>query len=135
MNSTISFQTTETIPTELVRDLLTTAFEGGSNYWVTQVHVARLPAGMRRKDFEFWHAELPLVNGGAVKFLDAEEPDHQFADSLNYYTLDFTAITKGLAAMRLKYPDSWKAAIDGTFDALTADVFLQCCIFGEVVYG
>lgn len=135
MNSTISFQATETVSTELVRDLLVTAFEGGSNYWVAEVHIARLPAGMRRKDYPYWHAELPLVNGGKVRFHDLNGPDHRWCDSIGYYTLDFDGILKGLAAMRLKYPDSWKEAIDGTFDAITADVFLQCCIFGEVVYG
>jgi hypothetical protein len=34
-----------------------------------------------------------------------------------------------------KYPRHYADFKDGDEDASTGDVFLQCCIFGEVVYG
>lgn len=37
--------------------------------------------------------------------------------------------------MQEKYPQHWADIINESDDANTADVFLQCVVFGEVIYG
>ena len=44
-------------------------------------------------------------------------------------------ILRGLEVMADKYPNHFGDAIAGNDDATTGDVFLQCCVFGDVLYG
>ena len=109
-----------------VKWLLVTAFEGGSNYWYHDLHIAALPAGSTRDDFEHWHGEVPLVAGGALGLKDDDDGSH---------TLTIEDIEKGLSVMKAHYPRQWDAVCWDDADGDVADVFLQCCIFGEVIYG
>ena len=131
----LQFVTTETVLTKHVRDLLITAFEGGSNYWYRGLRCGELPAGTRKADLECWYAEVPLQEGGSVKFKDAYEPDTDLIDDDGYYSLTLVGVTRGLAIMRENHPRHWADFTQKNDDAITADVFLQCCIFGEIVYG
>jgi len=51
------------------------------------------------------------------------------------WTLDLAAIRKGLQIMADKYPHHFRDAMAENDDAITGDVFLQCCLFDEIVYG
>lgn len=44
-------------------------------------------------------------------------------------------LLEGLAVMNQKYPKHFSDAIKGNDDGDTADVFIQCCVLKEVVYG
>ena len=50
-------------------------------------------------------------------------------------TLDGDAVQRGLQTMAEKYPRHWGDFIRENEDAITGDVFIQCCLLGEVVYG
>jgi hypothetical protein len=45
------------------------------------------------------------------------------------------AIKSGLKVMAEKYPHHWQDFVSENDDAITGDVFLQCCLFGEIVYA
>lgn len=103
--------------------------------------------------------EVPFQAGGALIFSDVEgettacgeceaciEYDIPHFDSMEgdncdnrkpveTYTLDYMAIQKGLEIMAEKYPSHWADFVGGNDDADTGDVFLQCALFGEVIYG
>jgi hypothetical protein len=49
--------------------------------------------------------------------------------------LDLKAIKRGALVMAKKYPREWFNLVNDNFDATTGDVFLQCCVFGETLYG
>jgi hypothetical protein len=49
--------------------------------------------------------------------------------------LDMAAIKNGLKVMAEKYPHHWQDFVSENDDAITGDVFLQCCLFGEIVYA
>lgn len=71
----------------------------------------------------------PLNEGGGIVVEDIEDPDN------GPWTLDFRAIQRGLQLMAEKHPRHFSDLINENDDAETADVFVQLCLFGEVVYG
>ena len=70
---------------------------------------------------------IPTVPGGAVSLYDAEQEQR--------HVLDLPKLKRGLRTMIQKYPKHWAMFVDENYDANTGDVFLQCAVFGEVIYG
>jgi hypothetical protein len=129
--STVTPLDAETL--HVVRDLLTTAFEGGSNHWYSDLEVLDYPDGLSKDYFEhsvhtdlFWHIDVPIRAGGRLQLVDDEGDKH---------VLDLPALTKGFAAFSKEVPHQLRNALADGGDAETGDCFLQCCIFGDVVYG
>ena len=105
--------------------LLCSAFEGGSNYWY-QIKEYVYPKGKTKADFEYPYLDLPF-KGGAVKITaDGER---------KVYTLDRAALDKGWITFRDDCSRHYADAMNETADAVTGDVFLQCCLFGEIIFG
>ena len=121
---------TTKISKQQVADLLSTASEGGINYWAEVLDYSVPPELPFRfdKSYVYKFVDYPL-NGGAVTIGPLEE------DGDGPWTLDGAAIERGLGVMANKYPRHWKSLIEDNADAETADVFVQCCLFGEIVYG
>jgi len=124
----VSIQITD----QRIKDLLCSAFEGGSNDWYLIV-AENYPAGKTfeslniHRDF-FPHLELPLMEGGSLTIGDIED------DKVEPVILDRNAIEKGLRIMADKYPLHFGDFLNENDDATTGDVFLQCCCFGKLVY-
>jgi len=128
---------------KLRRCLLTGAFEGGSNYWY-MIEEYKFPEGVTYADFreggrftdpeDYWHPAtiIPFHKGCAVVISDREaDPDND----KERWTLDRPALIRGWNVMRDKFPRHYADAISENDDADTADVYLQCCLFGDLVYG
>jgi hypothetical protein len=133
-----------TTPVEFSEDriasLIISAFEGGSNYW----YLIDFDKSVKPSDENLWtfpeddclndgetvyrHVQWPMSEGGRLfvtnKFEDEEEG-----------FLDRESIQKGLQVMAEKYPKHFADLIAENDDAGTGDVFLQCALFGTVVYG
>ena len=124
-----------------VRGLLCCAFEGGSNYWYVDVAMASTPEGYTRSDFrtggkaqtkgDYWHWSqlLPTMGGSVTLRVEGE---------CGLHTLDAAAIERGLQLMAdAELCDSrhWADFVNENEDACTGDVFLQLCLFGDVVFG
>ena len=118
---TKTFTITTQIPLESVKDLIVSAFEGGSNYWYYD-----LRPDTKRTTIRFWHAELPFRKGRAVYLKDSEGDEHK---------LDLAAIQRGLNIMSEKYPRHMSDLVAENYDRDTADVLLQCAVLCEVIYG
>lgn len=104
-----------------VAELLCCAYEGGSNYWAVQNDGKASPykiemAGLR-DDFDF------------VTITDVADCHRRT------YRLDHEALARGLGLLPTKSPAAFAALLTGNEDAGTGDVFLQCCLFGELIYG
>jgi hypothetical protein len=123
------------ITKQRISDLLCCAFEGGSNYWYWIDKFIKPPKLEWQNDPEqvFQHLYYPLNAGGALIISDKE--DDSPTKSKKTYRLDLESITKGLQVMADKYPWHFANMVSEDFDATTGDVFLQCCLFGEVIYG
>lgn len=130
--------TVEITPAEIA-GLLCSAFEGGIRYWCSSTSTI-LPSGVHFADFApggkhsipghkyFGVRDLaPLVLGCAVILRDREEERD--------IRLDCAAIERGIKIMKEKYPAHFGNWMSNKEDAETGDVFVQCCVFGEIVYG
>ncbi len=118
----------------VVEDLLTCAFEGGSNYWYFDLRVEAAPT--RCKDIEswkdelrsqgkFWHIETPLEPGGKL-YLNTEDGPA---------VIDEPRIQAGLRKIAQLYPKKMLAAIRENTDGDIGDAFLQCVCYGKIIYG
>lgn len=118
--------------------LLVSAFEGGINYWCErQPFKFTKPTEWRpvldedQEKPERWPMyDYPLLEGGAIEF-KADPGDGK----KKKYRLDLDTIQKGLQKMAEIAPRHFGDFINDNADAVTGDVFVQICIFGEIVYG
>ena len=113
--TSVTIQVKHTIDRQRLEDLLVTAFEGGSNYWIKW---ARSVDGGDLYQAAFAH-------GIRVK---ADDEEHT-------RLLNLTAMEKGLQVMADKFPHHLGDILAEEDDATTGDVFLQLCLFGDVIYG
>lgn len=118
---------------EQISNLLTGAIEGGSNSWYCIVNrtsptswdfnsAPNLKQGHYVQDY-------PLNPGGSLDISDLNEDEDTVVGTLDWNLLQF-----GLTTMAEKYPGHFEDFVNEGDDALTADVFFQCCIFGDIVY-
>lgn len=117
---------------QLISSLLCSAFEsGGINYWARIAEVKSPAKLFFRSDKEqtYPHLDYPLNPGGYVLIEDTE------ADKPTKYKIDLESIQKGLQIMAEKYPKHFADIQREDFDMNTADVFIQCCCFGETLYS
>lgn len=121
VNASITFKEQD------IKDLLSSAFEGGSNYWYWIEEFGN-PDNI---ECEFKCIDLPLSDNGYLIIKDKEDD----SDKPELYRLDRNIIERGIRIMSKKYPWHFENFIKDEADAETGDVFLQCCLFGDIVYG
>lgn len=119
-----------------IADLLCSGFEGGINYWAFGRNITNPSEAPKvyLEDFAEWdeiypHCHYPLVDGGVYQVTDTTEDQYQI------YTLTLPKVESGLKLMAEKYPHHFGNWLSEDDDATTGDVFIQCCLFGEVKYG
>lgn len=106
-----------------VERLIIAALSGGSDYWI-EYYKRNIPLGSA---FKGNSACLVLEFDGSLSVLELEETTP--------VTLDLDAVERGLKLMAEKYPHHMRNFINEDDDAETADVFLQCCLFGDIRYS
>lgn len=119
---------------ERLAGLLCSALEGGSNYWYMIQKFNKPTSYEFRTDKEtlFRHLDYPMNPGGSLVFTTTEEDE---INGKTEWTLDRAALEAGFRLMAAKYPQHMANVLDESDDSITGDVFLQCCLFGEVVFG
>ena len=135
-------------------NLLCDAFEDGSNYWISTIQYfykgkhmtadqirkalkGKMPTcgdgSLTTKDLDdpayLW---LPFLKGGEVRIFVADEGD-EFSGKV--FILDKEHITLGLIKFSNFHKSHFANFISENDDAITGDVFLQCCLFGDVIFG
>ena len=126
MNTT---KVTHLVSDERLQDLLCNALEGGSNYWY-MIDSFNYPEGKNKDNMplQFRHLELPF-KGGSLTISCTED------DSIRPAVLDYHALRQGIRRMAKLYPKHYADFINEDDDAITGDVFLQCCLYGKVIYS
>lgn len=101
----------------------------GSGSWYQITDFAR-PAlvEMSGSESRIPHIRFPLTEGGAL-ILSAPDAEPKA------YRLDLFTISLGLEVMAGKYPQQFANLLNEKEGPETADVFLQCCLFGAVIYS
>lgn len=139
------FTVSRAIEDKDVCNLLVSALEGGSNYW----YMIEESVQPKAWTFSLWRewkpgtkspyfSDVPFNEGGALIFsVKSEERDEDLArkEEAERYTLDREAMQRGLTLMAAESPRHYADFIAENDDAITADVWLQYCLFGEVKFG
>lgn len=113
-----------------IADLICAGFEGGVGYWcvITGFTQPEAPRSAHGDTAIFPHMDYPLCGGAVLCVAHVE-------DEPETLTLDREAVDRGLTVMRAKYPHHWSSFVHEDEDAETGDVFIQCALLGDVVYG
>lgn len=117
------FCTVETeINSEFVKNLMINAVESGIYYWCVKV---RSNFEHNKESEDPYYAQVSN-DGWSIKVYDEENECHY---------LNRDSLKKGIHIMKNKYGRHYNDAINENDDAITADVYFQCCTYGEVIYG
>lgn len=129
---TFTVTLTHTFTRERLADVLCSALD--SQYGVSYSWISSLQK-VEPESWEFdsdpkpeqghYRQDYPFNPGGALRIKVEGK----------VYTLDTAAIQRGLTVLEEKY--SWHLAdiLNENDDASTGDSLLQCCLFGDIIYG
>jgi hypothetical protein len=120
------------VPAQKIRDQFTGSFSGGSNYWLQAAKLMKadnVPSGRP------WYSCPEVFEGAFAIELGFDNPNEYEGMGNGRKTITDADVPKAFEVMRRDHPKAFAAMMNGTGDADTADVFLQCCLFGKVVYG
>lgn len=143
----VKIQVTKTISKRDLKSALSTATEGGDmRTWVSCVD-GRVRDDLSLKDFyeggkmqdpdDYWHwmQLVPLEEGCALVLEFHEDTVCWDGEERSSFDLDLAAIQRGTQVMAEKYPRYFRELFEDGGDAVSGDVFAQCCVFGKIVYG
>jgi hypothetical protein len=117
----MKFSTELEVTSSMIADQIVTGFEGGVNYWVDRA--IRIKGETTEKP---WYSDPKLYEQDFDIEIHAEDEVHHLTPE---------TIKAGLEHMAKSMPSDFRDIVDHQGDASTADVFLQCCLFKDVVYG
>ena len=136
-------------------DLFVTSLEGGSNYW----YYMDLPDNIKTYGQSTSEAVGEyILPGGEIYFYDVEEYENvvrnkkkgeyniqgdlidqkaykEDLDDTYLGYVDMDKVLESIPIIKKDYPEIWERILLEQADAGDADVFLQLCVMGEVVYG
>lgn len=116
-----------------IENLIVSALEGGSNYWYQIVRQREPRKFLFRSDAKkiFSHIDYPMNPGGSLTIRSTEEPERAAR------TLSLTTIKRGVKALAAskEYRHHFTDILKEDTDQTTGDVFLQFCLYGEVLYS
>ena len=119
-----------------VRDLLVGSIEGGSSYWAGFHKDPIFEKSITESDRA---AYVKSEGGEYFSCYDIKHPKYCLrisdVEDGTSYNVTLESFTKGLSVMANRYPRHFKDVIAENHDAETSDVFIQCAVFGEIVYG
>ena len=133
----VTVEKVHTIKEEDFSNLLTTALEGGSNYWCLLPDLAACRE---------WNAKtgdgkrLPMVDmihkyiwhgNGSVLIVDRNSEEYK----PEHWVIDKASVENGFKLFIEMYHDEWMEFKDGSYDADVADVWFQLVVIGEVMFG
>ena len=141
MSDPVSFDVKVSFSRKDIMGLLCCAFECGIGYWWNDygfeyVEVSGgIPDGEYRLGVDlddFWSTAYltPTSRGGKLRITSATPVEDR-----SEWELSIETLCKGLQVMREKSPYQFSRFVNEDSDADTGDIFFQCCLFGEVVFG
>jgi hypothetical protein len=128
------------VPLQRLQDVWINALDSGSiSYWCASVGVTAKGTDTveslaldEQNDLQERYI-APFRHDGKVG-IELQEPD-DIPGGPKTYIFDLRAMRHALTVMSKHYPRHLADILSGNDDANTADAFVQCAIFGELVYG
>lgn len=131
------------IPFEISEDIINNALvgarEGGCNYWAK----SRLIKKANWEQFMPSAGRILIIGGkqaGQELYINKEyKAGQSFFDIENNHKIElfvtYEVLKKGLIIMAEKYAEHFSNLIGQNDDNVTHDVFLQCVLLGDLIYG
>ena len=133
---TVSVPVSVNVPTFTICDLLVGAVEGGSNYWATFRLDPNFAKLVGKADLD--ETSKLRKNLNIFPMYNIEHPQYCLrvsdAEGGTTYNVTLESFVNGLNVMADRYPQHFKDVITENYDAVTSDVFIQCAVFGEIVF-
>lgn len=118
-----------TVSNQMVDEILTSAMEGGSTYWTTEVRVIggfpRVPSTLFPEAGDAVYASECLTKGRDLAWIDQDG---------TVFTLTLAAMKRGIRKAAAHF-DLTPTEFYEEHDASDADVAVQFAILGQIVYG
>ena len=145
-----SINTVTEVTKRQVQNLLVDLFETCRPSWLHSVEHVNLPVGLVLNDFRkggkmqseeyfHWMQIVPVTDECSLTLL-VDNPDYKHYSrneeklpEFKEFVLDIEAIQKGLQIMADKYPRQWRNK--NGIEECDIDIFAQCVVYGEVIYG
>jgi hypothetical protein len=129
----MEIQTITKIKMDRLHDLLCTALEGGVGYWcqITKYNPAE---GKTKKDYQYPHLDI-IFDGGSITVRDCISEGEGCDPEFEPKDVTLEDLKKGLTIMAEKYDWHFNNFINDNDDAETGDVFFQCAVMGDIVFG
>jgi hypothetical protein len=107
------------IPDTIIESMIVSMFEmGASAYWISKV--TRTNPECKDPDYEYLKKNYGLV-------ITDQEGDTK--------TLYFAMLENGMVVLAKAHPDMIDEILKENDDGDIADAWLQCSLFGEIIYG
>ena len=142
-NQTVKVTVPIEIPAQNIIDLFITAKEGGINYWAESMDFFRTDVfdtktqGRKSVDDLLMRRADGHIGQGTIRIIT--DMDRKRGQRYIDFDLERSGglddIQKAFGIMADKYPKHFADFMADDIDATTADVFVQLCCFGEVVFG
>lgn len=123
--------TTVHVSAERIANCFVGAFESGVCSWISSV---RLVEG-NPVDEVYYACEKMIDSPGWKMNIRYDDPDEREGTFNGSSYIGWAEVQKGLETMAKRYPHHFADLIRCNDDGETHDVFMQCVILGEVVYG
>jgi hypothetical protein len=151
-------KTTIEVSRERIADLLCCGMEGGIGYWgrITKYVPPpkdssldiggswdRVDVGEDKRTI-YKHIHWPMCEAGGGIVIADTEWEYLLDDSPDEYKknaafqptlLNWERLQEGLQVMAEKYPRAFADFMSEDDDAETGDVFVQCAVLGEIIFG
>jgi hypothetical protein len=123
--------TTEFTPEDL-SGFFSSCFEGGYSPWI---HSCDYVSGdTQGAEVIFWGHDAFYASPFAFSLVYDKEEDEEGAGKGTIVITD-KDIQRGLKVMSKKCPHQFAQLVAREYDALSADCFVQCIVFGDAIYG
>ena len=129
-----TFTASQTILAKDLADLIVTAFEGGSAYWCQSAKLIKFPEYDPGPDPGPRYSHPQVYEGDFQFEVGYDDPDG-VANADGKKLIGPAEMQAGLTVFAEKYPSHFADFIKEEYDAETADVFWQCVVLGDLVYG
>ena len=146
-NIEVKIEVKKVISERDMKGAICTATEGGDMRTWVKVATYRLRDDLSIDDFrdggkmqdpsDYWHwmQLVPLVEGCALVLEFYDKMKCWDGEARDSFDLDLAALRRGAQVMAEKYPQYFHELFEDGGDAVSGDVFAQCCVFGKAIYG
>lgn len=131
------------VPVEIDMDKVTNAIVGfvengyspwASNFRKQESKETIIADGQRPKE-SIWYSERQFWELGGIAIFDYDRPEDPEGSMLGSFVMGTAELTEGLRKMANVAPQHFADLLNENDDAVTHDVFVQCVVFGEIIYG